>query len=223
MVMNVCDYRLEDDDVKKLLTLLLAALFLMAPVCAMAADISYETYENEANGYSIDYPAVWTILSKENLQSTMDALTSGETTIEGMDTSVLEAYKAQIEGLDMVMFMSADGAVNANINYQAMPMKLTSDLIVSSVYPVVVQQLQAAFADYAQLADPQIEKVGDYEFVLTAGQYTLSGMPFIIMQAYHCTDKNLYTITYTINASLNPDMEALDAISDAMLASFEPV
>lgn len=208
---------------KKLLSLLLAALFMLAPVCAMAADGSYETYENVANGYSIDYPAEWTILSKETLQTTMDALTSGETEIEGMDSSVLEAYKAQIEGMDMVMFMSADGAVNTNINYQAMPMKLTGDLIVSSVYPMVVQQLQAAFADYAPLADPQIEKVGDYEFVLTAGQYTLSGVPCIMMQAYHCSEKNLYTITYTINTSLNPDMEALDAISDAMLASFVPV
>lgn len=208
---------------KKLLSLFLAALVMLVPVYAMAADTSYETYENEANGYSIDYPAEWTILSKETLQTTMDALTSGETEIEGMDSSVLEAYKAQIEGMDMVMFMSADGAVNANINYQAMPMKLTGDLIVSSVYPMVVQQLQAAFADYAPLADPQIEKVGDYEFVLTAGQYTLSGVPCIMMQAYHCSEKNLYTVTYTVNTSLNPDMEALDAISDAMLASFVPV
>jgi hypothetical protein len=203
--------------------MLLAALLVLAPVCAMAADVAYETYQNEANGYSIDYPAEWTILSKETLQSTMDALTSGETKIEGMDSSVFEAYKAQIESMDMVMFMSADGAVNANINYQAMPTKLTGELIVSSVYVMVVQQLQAAFADYALLADPQIEKVGDYEFVLTAGQYTLSGVPCIMMQAYHCTEKNLYTITYTINTSLNPDMDALDVISDAMLASFVPV
>ena len=101
-------------------------------------------------------------------------------------------------------------------------MQLTGDLIIKSVYPAVVQQFQTAFADYAQLAEPQIEKVGDYEFVETAGQHTLSGMNFIMLQAYYCSESTLYTITYTINASMNPDMEAQESIFSAMVASFTP-
>ena len=149
-------------------------------------------------------------------------MTSGESKIEGMDTSVLETYKAQIEAMDMVMFMSADGAVNANMVYQAVPMQYTSDILLNQMYPAVLQQFQSMFKDYKELAAPEVETIGGKEFVGTVGQYTLSGMSFIMLQAYHSTDKALYTLTYTINTSLNPDMEALDAISSAMLESFVP-
>ena len=213
----------KDRMMKKLLSLLLAALLLLAPVYVSSAGATFKTYHNEANGYAIDYPSDWTILSKETLKTVTDSIASGETLIKGLDASALETYRAQIEAMDMVMFMSADGVVNANINCQAVPVQLMGDLIIKSVYPAVVQQLQAAFADYAQLAEPQIEKVGNYEFVETAGQYTLSGMSFNLLQAYCCSESTLYTITYTINASMNPDMEALESIFSAMMASFTPV
>lgn len=210
------------DRMMKKISLLLAALLVLTPVYAASAGATFKTYHNEANGYAIDYPSDWTILSKETLETTMDSIASGETPIKGMDASTLETYKAQIEAMDMVIFMSADGVVNANINCQTVPVQLTGDLIIKSVYPAVVQQLQTAFADYGQLAEPQIEKVGDYEFVETAGQHTLSGMNFIMLQAYYCSESTLYTITYTINASMNPDMEALESIFSAMVASFTP-
>ncbi len=215
----------EDDVVKKLVSMLLAVLMVLAPVFAMAeaaSEVTYATYQNETNGYAIDYPETWSLLSKENVQSMIDSVASGETKIEGMDPSVLETYKSQIEAMDMVMFMSADGAVNANLTYQAVPMLYTSDALISQMYPVAVQQFQSMFKDYTELAAPQVETVGDKEFVETAGQYTLSGMSFIMLQAHHCTDKFLYTVTFTINTSLNPDMAAIDTVSSTMLESLVP-
>lgn len=138
---------------KKLLSLLLAALVMLAPVCAMAADASYETYGNEANGYSIDYPAEWTILSKETLQSVMDAISSGEKKVKGMDSAVVESYNAQIQQMDMAMFMSEDGAINSNVTYMAVPEKYSGDVIISSVYPVVLQQVKSAYLDYEAIGD----------------------------------------------------------------------
>jgi hypothetical protein len=210
--------------VKKLVLLLLSALMALAPVAVMAEaapEVAYTTYQNETNGYTIDYPEDWTLLSKETVQSVMDSLANGGMQIEGMDTSVLEAYKAQIESMDMAMFMSADSAVGVSIAYQAVPAKIASADILAQ-YPAVLEQLQKAYQDYKELAEPKIETVGACEFVTAAGQYSPPGTTIIMLQAYHCTDTTLYTITYTINASKVPDVDALAAISDAMLASFIP-
>lgn len=210
---------------RKWLTLLLATIMTLVPALALAeapAGVTYATYTNESNGYAIDYPENWTLISKETLQSVMGSLAGGETSVDGLDSSKLEAYKSQIENMDMVMFVSPDGAVNANVTYQAVPAKLTSDQILSQVCPLVKRQFEGAFQGYKELADPATVTVGDHEFVETAGQYTLSGQSFIMLQAYHCTDSALYTVTYTINSSMNPDTAAIDAITTQMLASFAP-
>jgi hypothetical protein len=200
-------------------------MLFLVPVFAAAetaSEITYATYQNQTNGYSIDYPEAWTVLSKENLQPIMDSITSGETQIAGMDGSVLESYKAQIESMDMVMFVSEDGAFNTNIAYQAVPMKYSSDDIVNTMYPAVLQQFQSMFSDYTPLSDPQVETVGDIEYVEIAGQYTLSGVTYVMLQAYYSTDSVLYSVTFTINSAANPDMNSFEAICNGMLGSFVP-
>ena len=211
---------------RKGLSLLIAMLMILVPALAVAeeaADMTYTTYKNPTNGYAIDYPESWTLVSKETMQSVMDSIAGGETKIDGLDSSKLEAYKAQIESMDMVMFISPDGAVNANVTYQAVPAKIASEQILKQVCPLVKQQFEGVFQNYKEMANPQAVTVGDLEYVETAGQYTLSGAGFIMLQAYYCTDSALYTVTYTIDDSMNPDKEAIDAISTAMLASFAPV
>jgi len=206
--------------VKRLVSTLLAAVIALVPVFA-AAGVTYATYQNEAKGYSIDYPDIWALLDKYTMDSVRDALASGEMKIEGMDTSALDAYETQIDSTDMVMFMSADGAVSVNIIDSPVPM-YTSDLVISTVCPEVLQQFRSMFPDFTPLSDPRVEMAGGLEFVETAGQYTLAGMNFITRQAYHCTDSTMYAITCTINSSLNPDMDSLEAILSDMLASFVP-
>lgn len=214
-----------DDVVKKWLALLLALTLTLIPAFALAeaaADEAYAAYSNETNGYTIDYPDDWTLVSKESLQSVLDALDSGETVVDGLDSSTIKACQSQIENMDMVMFISPDGVVNANVTYQAVSGKVTSDEILSHVCPLVKQQFESAYQGYAELTDPAVQTVGDNEFVETAGQYTLSDQSFIILQALCSSDSALYTVTYVINNSMDPDADAIDAITTQMLASFTP-
>ena len=208
----------EDEGLSKPLALLLAMLIALTSADAAAAGVKYETYQNEANGYSIDYPADWTLLSKETLRSNPDRLAEAE----GMSASAVETYAPRIEAKDMAVIVSGDGAVNAAIGYQSVPAKFDSKEIVKNVYPAVLQQLEGVFEDYAPLAEPQVVKFGRREFVETAGRYTLSGVNIVVMQAFHCTGSTLYTIALTMTSSVGPDMNEMKDISDAMLASFKP-
>ena len=207
---------------KKTLLLLLAALLALAPVHAASARAAGGTYRNETNGYSIDCPDGWTLISKETVQSVLDAVTSGEKKVEGMDGAAAEAYDAQIRQTDMAVFTSEDGAANANITYMPVPEKYSGGVIIASVCPVVLQKVKSAYPDYEATAEPQVVKIGGREFVEAAGQYTVSGVKYVMRQAYHCTDSTFYAIGVTVNTAMSPDLDASDALFDAMLASFVP-
>jgi hypothetical protein len=215
MVIKVCtkDRRMK---MQKLLSLLLAALLALAPAYAMATGVTYKTYQNETNGYSIDYPADWTVLSKETIRSNPDSLTQA-------GASVVETYKEQIDSKDMAVIMSGDGAVTVAIGYNPVSVQLTSNDLISTVYPAVLQQLEDAFEHCAPLNEPEAAKVGRLEFVRTAYKIRIQAADCVMLQAFYGSVGTFYTINCTVNSDLNPDMDAVEAIFSDMLASFVPI
>jgi hypothetical protein len=208
------------------LSLLIALMLLTVPVFSMAeaaSDVTYAAYTNAAKGYAIDYPESWTLVSKETLESVLGSMANGETKSESMNSSALKTYAFQIKDMDMVMFLSPDGAVYAIVTDQAATMQVTSQEILTQVCPLVKKQYESIFTDYKELADPAVQTVGGREFVKTFGQYSLSGQRYIMLEAYLSTDSALYAVTYTIDTGLNPDMDAINAITDAMMASLQSV
>jgi hypothetical protein len=216
--MEVSTKSREDADVKKPLALLLAALIALAPACAMAR-VAYKTYQNEANGYAIAYPADWTVLSKETIGSGVDSLMKDG----GANASAVEAYEEQIESLDMAVIMSGDGAVNAAIGYNPVSVKLTSGDLINVVYPEVLRQIEGAFEDCAPLAGPEAVKAGKLEFVKAAYKIRMQAEDCVMLQALYSSDSTFYTINCTVSSDLHTNMDALEAMFDAMLASFVPV
>lgn len=203
---------------KKFLALLAAALLLSTS--ALAAE--YQPYINDSDGYQVSLPADWAIIDQKNVDELIASMTDGSLSIEGMDASVLQQYKAQMEAMDMMVCMGAAGN-NLNIVYQALPMTLDNDALIASVLPTTIEQLKSMFADYQLLAGPMVYPVGDREFVAMVATYSVNGLTMISNQAYYLDGAKLYNFTITIpGAQSQEKLAELDQMIDEILASFVP-
>ncbi|MEA4897350.1 MAG: hypothetical protein VB067_11910 [Christensenellaceae bacterium] len=185
------------------------------------AEPEYGEYQNERDGYRIGFPAAWTLLSRQSIDHFLDALASGEVAIEGMDASKLAAYKRQIEDADMMLCIAPDASINVNVTYQQLPAH-QSTATVKAMVPDMRAQYARLFPGYAPDGAPSVAVMGERAFVLAGGSYTLMGADILMEQALLCEGTTLYAITFTVNRSLAPDMDAFYAMKDAILQSFEP-
>ena len=207
------------------LAALLIALVALAPVSAFAEaadpaqDRALATYASEGGGYSIGYPADWTLLSRETIQATLDALAGGALQVEGIDSPMLAAYAEQIAVSDAAMFLSPDGAISASVVYEAVPAPLSAGDIIDKAYPGILADLQALLPGYEEVAGAEAQPIGDREFVGAMGGYEAGGTRYAMVQAYCCIGNAFFTVTFTVDTSVYPDIEAIYAVSDAMLAS----
>lgn len=203
---------------KKILALLAAALLLS--ISALAAE--YQPYANMNDGYQVNVPADWTIIDQKNVDDLIASMTDGSLSIEGMDASVLQQYKAQMEAMDMMICQGPAGN-NLNIVYQALPMTLDNETLIASVLPTTIEQLKSMFADYQLVAGPMVYPVGEREFVAMVATFTVNGVAMISNQAYYLDGAKLYNFTITIRGSQSQEKLAeLDQMIDEILASFVP-
>lgn len=196
-------------------------LYPAEPDVPEPAEPAYDEYENERDGYRIGFPAAWTLLSQQSIDHFLAALASGDMTIEGMDATALAAYKQQIEDADMMLCIAPDASVNVNVTYQQLPAH-QSAAAVEAMVPDMRAQYARLFPGYAPDGAPSVAAMGERAFVLAGGSYALMGTDMLMEQAFFCEDTTLYAITFTVNRSLVPDLEAFHAVKDAMLQSFKP-
>lgn len=207
---------------KKKGSLLLALWMLCVSLLACAqgvlaeeSAVEYSTYTNETQGYSIDYPSNWTLLSKGTINSVMQMVTDGK--IPGVDSTMFEAYKAQIEGLDMAMMLAADGT-NINVVGQDLGIEVTNELFAQMVLPTVLDQYPAMFPGIELVDKGSAVTAGEHEFMRIAGSLEMLGVKSQIEQYYTCKGKTMYVLTFT-----QPEASATEdkaEIKEAMLASF---
>ncbi len=204
---------------KKLFALMLT-LLLVLPMTGLAADAEWTTYTHPTIPYQISYPADWVLISRETMSQLAESVTAGG--VEGIDSAALENYKAQLQVLDMVSFISPTGDVNFNIQYHDLEAVLTVEDLKTGLCPAMAQELLGAFPNATTLVGGEILEAGDNQFAYIAIGYNINGMDAIAMQTYITEGTILYMTTFTVISSLVTDIDAVDATIEAICTSFVP-
>lgn len=202
-----------------LLALLLCVSLLACAqgVLAEEAAVEYSTYTNETQGYSIDYPSNWTLLSRGTIDNLMQVLTSGS--VPGIDATAFEAYKTQIEGLDAAMMLAADGA-NLSVIGQDLGLEVTNELFIQMILPTMLEQFPVMYPGIELVDEGSTVTAGEREFVKIAGSLEMMGSKAQVEQYYACIGKTLYILTFTEPGESVGEDKA--EIVQAVLASFVP-
>jgi len=189
-----------------MLVTLAAALCLFSWSSALA---EMEVYVNPSNGYQISYPSDWTILNRETIDMLLGLAVDGN--IPGIDGAVLGQYAAQIEQLDVVMFITPSGDT-PTIGYEDAGIPLSPNLIQTLVCPQMIAQYEAMF-DQVEVLDPgSIVTIGDNEFVFMSIKATIMGTQMQIDIYSYSHGNLLYSLGFTAD----------DPTTQDILASFAP-
>lgn len=105
---------------KKLLSLLVAFALLAMPCLTLAEE--YQTYVSEDQSVTFLYPSDWILLSRENIDTIIDAAATVEEVAELAQTA-----RTQIEQLGIIVLMDATGANNINFQHQNAGVALSGD------------------------------------------------------------------------------------------------
>ena len=200
---------------KKSFALLLVALLLI-PSALLATSGDMVTYTGA--GYTVSYPADWQVLDRDTIDSVIEMVTEGQ--IEGIDSTTLAQYKAQIEATNMTIVMSKNGGINVNFAAQPIGVELDVDSVVSMFVPQVLSQLGTAMPGFEVLEEGSAYTAGDYTYAMLGGQFELMGRNNIITQLLLPHGTDLYVLTFTVVDGLAPSLEDADAILEAVAASF---
>ena len=110
---------------KKWFMILLCAL-LCLPLLAAAEDVQYDWYDDPAGRFSFAYPATWTVVSRENIEATLD---EAEKLDDEAFVATLQSIREQVSMADMVMVMSDNLTSNINMMPQEVGMELTGEML----------------------------------------------------------------------------------------------
>lgn len=199
----------------KKLSLILAVMLVFVSTAAFASELT--TYANETNGYQIDYPSDWTLLSKDSITEVTDMIANGE--IEGLDSATISAYVSQVEQMDMMVALNDDGT-NINLIYQDVGMELSSDMLISML-PQMTAQFESIFSDFAATDAGSAVTLGDNSYVTVSGTYSLTGVSMMMSQYYASAGTTLYIFTITTPNPEALDMDAQNALYESILTSFK--
>jgi hypothetical protein len=214
---------------KKICALMVVGLLLAAMPAAFAgsspaAETQYNTYGNETYGYSVDYPAEWTLLDSDTVGDVMELLTSGELTFEGITPDALEALKTMISG-DMTgftEFVDRNGN-NFNVTCFTFPTLASIDAAKEILVPQIITGYQQMYSDMAVLDDGSVYTVDDREFIKVKCMYTIDGMTVLVTPFFHFENDLLFNIIFTWVTTGDEETKALDQIMESVIASFHLV
>ena len=188
---------------KKILALLLVLVLCAACIPAMAEGT--QTYTHPTHGYSIEVPAEWLCVDKNNVQGYIEAFENGEMTFTGTNAMTLEALKPQLETSDCAVLINPY-ANNVVIVKENMVMAFTQDLFVSMVIPMLKKQLSTQMPSIQFTAEGEILTLGDKDFILLAGEYSLNGIAAAVDMLFYLDGEDLYTINLTTTSVFGQDV-----------------
>lgn len=194
---------------KKWFAILLCAL-LCLPLLAVAEGEEYSWYDDPAGRFSFAYPADWTVLSRENIEETMN---EAELLDDEDFVATLQSIRDQISLADMVMIMVPNLTTNISMMPQDVGMELNGELLLemgSQLQTMLTQQLPGI--EYP--LDPYLIDLGDGKSALSVEYtYDIAGYEVYGVQTMHTKGTTLYTITLTSDTeSVSADAEVLGLV-----------
>lgn len=188
---------------KKVLSLLVAAMLMLLPALSMAAETTDAaataemlTYTHADNLYTFQYPSNYRIIDRATIDQLLDtAANMGDTAL----SNALNSYKASIEQMDMTMLLSQDNLCNIIVSYgEAVTTYSVDQLLVLA--PSIEAQIVASFETAEFSNHGEKLAVGENEYMLMEYSATAVGNQVEGGQCYVGAANKLYTIAITAPA-----------------------
>lgn len=176
---------------RKLLSLLVALALLVMPCLTLAEE--YQTYVSEDESVAFLYPSDWILLSRENIDTIIDAAATVEDVAE-----LAQIARTQIEQLGIIVLMDATGANNINFQHQNAGVALSGDDLMN-LAPSLQSNISASI-DGVSFYDPELMDINGTDAMLLQYTYTMAGIDFTGLQVYLPVGTELAICTLTSSA-----------------------
>ena len=192
---------------KKLLSLLVAFALLAMPCLTLAEE--YQTYVSEDQSVTFLYPSDWILLSRENIDTIIDAATVEEV------AELAQTARTQIEQLGIIVLMDATGANNINFQHQNAGVALSGDDLMN-LSSSLQSNISSAIGGVS-FYDPELMAIGGTDAMLLQYVYTMAGIDFTGMQVYMPVGTELAICTLTSSAEdISAGAEAVGIIMGSL-------
>lgn len=170
----------------------------------------YQTYVSEDKSVTFLYPSDWILLSRENIDTMIDAAATVEEVAELAQTA-----RTQIEQLGIIVLMDATGANNINFQHQNAGVALSGDDLMN-LAPSLQSNISSAIGDVS-FYDPELMAIGGTDAMLLQYVYTMAGIDFTGMQVYMPVGTELAICTLTSSAEdISAGAEAVGIIMGSL-------
>ncbi len=176
---------------RKLLSLLVALAMLVMPCLTLAEE--YQTYVSEDESVAFLYPSDWILLSRENIDTIIDAAATVEDVAE-----LAQIARTQIEQLGIIVLMDATGANNINFQHQNAGVALSGDDLMN-LAPSLQSNISASI-DGVSFYDPELMDINGTDAMLLQYTYAMAGIDFTGLQVYLPVGTELAICTLTSSA-----------------------
>lgn len=176
---------------RKLLSLLVALALLVMPCLTLAEE--YQTYVSEDESVAFLYPSDWILLSRENIDTIIDAAATVEDVAE-----LAQIARTQIEQLGIIVLMDATGANNINFQHQNAGVALSGDDLMN-LAPSLQSNISASI-DGVSFYDPELMDINGTDAMLLQYTYAMAGIDFTGLQVYLPVGTELAICTLTSSA-----------------------
>ena len=176
---------------RKLLSLLVALAMLVMPCLTLAEE--YQTYVSEDESVAFLYPSDWILLSRENIDTIIDAAATVEDVAE-----LAQIARTQIEQLGIIVLMDATGANNINFQHQNAGVALSGDDLMN-LAPSLQSNISASI-DGVSFYDPELMDINGTDAMLLQYTYAMAGIDFTGLQVYMPVGTELAICTLTSSA-----------------------
>ena len=178
---------------RKLLSLLVALALLVMPCLTLAEE--YQTYVSEDESVAFLYPSDWILLSRENIDTIIDAAATVEDVAE-----LAQIARTQIEQLGIIVLMDATGANNINFQHQNAGVALSGDDLMN-LAPSLQSNISASI-DGVSFYDPELMDINGTDAMLLQYTYAMAGIDFTGLQVYMPVGTELAICTLTSSCLL---------------------
>lgn len=205
------------------LVMLFALALSAAAEPAPALEPGYIAFEHPRFGYSIEYPAGWTLLDKDGIDAVFDAIAAGETELSQAGIQMMEQARQEIELNDIALVISP--TLNGHsVNVLASPMDPlpTVQQAQEQLAPLLKQQYEQMFTGLKMLDEGSVIQVGGLEAMKVAYAFTGAGQEYTQNQYYFFTNGHQYIFTFTWVSPTGEELALLEAHGQHMLESFAP-
>ena len=166
--------------------------------------------EGEDKSVTFLYPSDWILLSRENIDTMIDAAATVEEVAELAQTA-----RTQIEQLGIIVLMAATGANNINFQHQNAGVALSGDDLMN-LSSSLQSNISSAIGGVS-FYDPELMAIGGTDAMLLQYVYTMAGIDFTGMQVYMPVGTELAICTLTSSAEdISAGAEAVGIIMGSL-------